>query len=82
LDSHYTYWCLGRNWSDLWPPRSPDLTPSGFYLWGHLKAYWPFASWEALVGMRDVMPWDRERDINTSHNLMLLSILKKWLTSQ
>jgi hypothetical protein len=21
-----------------WPPRSPDLTPLNFYLWGHLKA--------------------------------------------
>jgi hypothetical protein len=20
-----------------WPPRSPDLTPLDFYLWGHLK---------------------------------------------
>jgi hypothetical protein len=20
-----------------WPPRSPDLTPFDFYLWGHLK---------------------------------------------
>ena len=22
---------------DLWPPRSPDLNPCDFYLWGHLK---------------------------------------------
>ena len=22
---------------DLWPPRSPDLTPPDFYLWGKLK---------------------------------------------
>ena len=21
-----------------WPPRSPDLTPLDFFLWGHLKA--------------------------------------------
>ena len=21
-----------------WPPRSPDLTPMDFYLWGHLKS--------------------------------------------
>jgi len=21
-----------------WPPRSPDLTPCDFYLWGYLKA--------------------------------------------
>ena len=22
----------------MWPPRSPDLTPHDFWLWGHLKA--------------------------------------------
>jgi hypothetical protein len=22
----------------LWPPRSPDLNPCGFYLWGKLKS--------------------------------------------
>ena len=22
---------------DLWPPRSPDLTPADFFLWGLLK---------------------------------------------
>lgn len=21
----------------MWPPRSPDLTPLNFYLWGHTK---------------------------------------------
>ncbi|PNF40234.1 hypothetical protein B7P43_G07073 [Cryptotermes secundus] len=21
----------------LWPPRSPDLSPADFFLWGHLK---------------------------------------------
>ena len=25
------------NSKDLWPPRSPDLTPPDFFLWGHLK---------------------------------------------
>jgi hypothetical protein len=23
---------------ESWPPRSPDLNPCDFYLWGHLKA--------------------------------------------
>jgi hypothetical protein len=22
----------------LWPPRSPDLSPPDFFLWGHLKS--------------------------------------------
>ncbi|XP_011861119.1 PREDICTED: uncharacterized protein LOC105558173 [Vollenhovia emeryi] len=33
---------FGRRWIGLhglheWPPRSPDLTPLDFFLWGHLK---------------------------------------------
>jgi hypothetical protein len=23
----------------LWPPRSPDLSPPDFFLWGHLKGH-------------------------------------------
>lgn len=29
---------IGRNGPWLWPPRSPDLTPLDFYLWGHIKS--------------------------------------------
>ena len=24
-------------WKGLWPPRSPDLTPPDYFLWGYLK---------------------------------------------
>lgn len=31
---------LISRWSDFaYPPRSPDLTPPDFYLWGHLKEF-------------------------------------------
>lgn len=29
---------IGRNGPWKWPPRSPDLTPLDFYIWGHLKS--------------------------------------------
>lgn len=29
---------FGRNGPSRWPPRSPDLTPLDFFLWGHFKA--------------------------------------------
>lgn len=31
---------LGKKFlhKDLWPPRSPDLNPCDFFLWGHLKS--------------------------------------------
>ncbi|KAK3894978.1 hypothetical protein Pcinc_001271 [Petrolisthes cinctipes] len=29
---------IGRVGPIAWPPRSPDITPLDFYLWGHLKS--------------------------------------------
>ena len=37
-----------------WPPRSPDLTPMEFFLWGHIKALiytTPVDSGEDLSGL-------------------------------
>lgn len=28
---------IGRGGRKQWPPRSPDLTPLDFFLWGHIK---------------------------------------------
>ena len=28
---------IAKGTSVAWPPRSPDLTPPAFYLWGHVK---------------------------------------------
>ncbi|GFX76353.1 uncharacterized protein TNCV_593161 [Trichonephila clavipes] len=28
---------ISRQFRHLWPPRSPDLSPCDFWLWGHLK---------------------------------------------
>lgn len=36
LNQNYNTW-IGRNGTIPWPPRSPDLSPLDFYLWGHLK---------------------------------------------
>ena len=30
---------IGRGGLVNWPARSPDLTPSHFYLWGHMKSF-------------------------------------------
>lgn len=39
LDQNYPQKWIGRNSRlILWPPRSPDLTPLDFYLWGTIKA--------------------------------------------
>lgn len=38
LDQHYTDRWIGRRGAIEWPPRSPDLTPLDFFLWGYLKS--------------------------------------------
>lgn len=37
LDQVFPNRWIGRRGSIEWPPRSPDLTPLDFFLWGHLK---------------------------------------------
>jgi hypothetical protein len=32
-----TWRWIGRGGSITWPPRSPDLTPLDFFLWGYAK---------------------------------------------
>lgn len=37
LDATFPARWIGRNGVIQWPPRSPDLTPLDFFLWGYLK---------------------------------------------
>ena len=37
LDSKFPNRWIGRRGPVEWPPRSPDLTPCNFFLWGYLK---------------------------------------------
>lgn len=36
LDNNMPNW-IGRGGPVLWPPRSPDLTPLDFFVWGYIK---------------------------------------------
>jgi hypothetical protein len=38
LDETYRIRWIGRDGPILWPPRSPDLNPLNFFLWGYLKS--------------------------------------------
>ena len=37
LDQTFPDRWMGRDGPMLWPPRSPDLTPLDFFLWGYVK---------------------------------------------
>lgn len=38
LNNTYRECWIGRGGHVAWPPRSPDLTPMDFFLWGHVKS--------------------------------------------
>lgn len=38
LDQTFPNRWFGRNGPVQWPPRSPDLTPCDFFLWGYMKS--------------------------------------------
>lgn len=38
LNMEYPGRWIGRGGARAWPPRSPDITPMDFYLWGHVKS--------------------------------------------
>lgn len=37
LDAGFRQWIGRGSRSVAWPPRSPDLTPLAFFLWGYIK---------------------------------------------
>ena len=38
LDATFFNKWIGRGGPINWPPRSPDLTPLDYFLWGHMKS--------------------------------------------
>ena len=37
MDATFPNRLLGRDGPTPWPPRSPDITPVDFFLWGYVK---------------------------------------------
>ncbi|GFX26683.1 uncharacterized protein TNCV_1838591 [Trichonephila clavipes] len=59
-----------------WPPRSPDLTPAAFWLWGYLKSrvYLPGPS--SLLELKDAI----RREVSSIHPDMLHSAVAGFVT--
>lgn len=38
LNAHFPNRWIGRGGFIRWPPRSPDLSPNDYHLWGHIKS--------------------------------------------
>lgn len=52
LNNKYRVW-IGRGGSVAWPPRSPDLTPLDFFLWGYIKGRVYSSACDTAEEMRD-----------------------------
>lgn len=53
LNTNFREPWIGRNGPICWPPRSPDLTPMDFFLWGYMKEEiysTPIITQEELIG--------------------------------
>lgn len=61
LDEVFPERWIGRRGSLEWPPRSPDLTPLDFFLWGYLKTKVYFNRPDNLEDLRQRIRAEMER---------------------
>ncbi|GFV41133.1 DUF4817 domain-containing protein [Trichonephila clavipes] len=59
-----------------WPPRSPDLTPVDFWLWGYLKSRVYLSGPPSLSELKDVI----RREVSSIHPGMLHSAVAGFVT--
>ncbi|GFW88204.1 DUF4817 domain-containing protein [Trichonephila clavipes] len=59
-----------------WPPRSPDLTPADFWLWGYLKSRVYLSSPSSLSELKDAI----RREVSSIHPDMLHSAVAGFVT--
>ncbi|GFV12721.1 uncharacterized protein TNCV_1366911 [Trichonephila clavipes] len=59
-----------------WPPRSPDLTPADFWLWGYLKSRVYLSGPSSLPELKDAI----HREVSSIHPDMLHSAVAGFVT--
>ncbi|GFW15922.1 uncharacterized protein TNCV_4431951 [Trichonephila clavipes] len=59
-----------------WPPRSPDLTPTDFWLWGYLKSRAYLSSTSSLSELKDAI----RSEVSSIHPDMLHSAVAGFVT--
>ncbi|GFV25284.1 uncharacterized protein TNCV_4642451 [Trichonephila clavipes] len=59
-----------------WPPRSPDLTPADFWLWGYLKSRVYLSGPSSLSELKDAI----RREVSSIHPHMLNSAVAGFVT--
>ena len=74
LDQVFEGRWIGRRGPIEWPPRSPDMTPMDFYLWGHIK-HLVFQRKPRNTGDLRTFIRDAINDINSQPDLLRRVIL-------
>ncbi|GFW01025.1 uncharacterized protein TNCV_1762631 [Trichonephila clavipes] len=59
-----------------WPPRSPDLTPADFWLWGYLKSRVYLSGPSSLSELKDAI----RREVSSIHPDVLDSTVAGFVT--
>ncbi|GFW48926.1 uncharacterized protein TNCV_3901241 [Trichonephila clavipes] len=67
---------VSRCYKYPWPPRSPDLTPADFWLWGYLKSRVYLSGPSSLSELKDVI----RREVSSIHPDMLNSAVAGFVT--
>lgn len=77
LDEQFPNRWMGTYGPIKWPPRSPDLTPLDFFLWGYLKGRIYVSRYNSVQELKDAV----YNTLNTIHHKSLLnatrSVLKR-----
>ncbi|GFW50589.1 uncharacterized protein TNCV_2888911 [Trichonephila clavipes] len=67
---------VSRRFRYPWPPRSPDLTPADFWLWGYLKSRVYLSGPSSLPELKDAI----RREVSSIHPDMLHSAVAGFVT--
>ena len=62
---------IGRGYAQNWPPRSPDLNPLDYHMWGYMKAM----VYEQKVNTREEL---HQRILSAARSINNAAVLRKF----
>ncbi len=68
---------IGKYFAIGWPPRSPDITPLDFYLWGVLKEIVYLNEIRSIVDLKDAIR-NAFTNLRNRYNRATWSLNKVW----
>ena len=75
LETNFGERVISRNGPVGWPPRSCDLTPLDYFLWGYVKSM----GYANKVATIDALRMNIDREIAAASAVVSLKIVNKWV---